>query len=78
MFFSFFSNLFLPMGKILLAKRGNLVKNYINANAFWIFVNQLKTYGTMPLALINIMLFQIFINGINQTRADGIPPKTLS
>jgi hypothetical protein len=43
------------MGKILLAKRGNLVKNYINANAFW-----------------------IFINGINQTRADGIPPKTLS
>jgi len=57
MFFSFFSNLFLPMGKILLAKRGNLVKNYINANAFWIFINQLKTYGTMPLALINIILF---------------------
>jgi len=45
------------MGKILLAKRGNLVKNYINANAFWIFINQLKTYGTMPLALINIILF---------------------
>jgi hypothetical protein len=45
------------MGEILLAKRGNLVKNYINANAFWIFINQLKTYGTMPLALINIMLF---------------------